>query len=138
MASTVTKVKPIRVANETAEYFEGKPLNRIVESLHSLMERGDIEYDGELKIKQSGGVYTDIPEIADIKSMCHLSGLGYEDAMKEVHRLMEEGVLQLSSRGIAVERPTWVERFEDVCHEKCIPVEKTVESMIKAVERGLI
>jgi hypothetical protein len=136
MASTVTKVRPIRIANETAEYFEGKPLNRIVESLHSLMERGDIEYDGELKIKQSNGVYT--PEIEDMISMCSLSGLPYEEAMKEVHRLMEEGVLQLSSRGITVEKASWVERLEDVCHEKCLPIEKTVESVIKAIERGQI
>lgn len=46
MSSKTTKVMAIRVKNDTAEYFQGKPLNRIVESVHTLAERKKIEIKG--------------------------------------------------------------------------------------------
>ena len=51
MSSKTTKVMAIRVKNETAEYFQGKPLNRIVESVHDLAIKREIEIEkGEVKI----------------------------------------------------------------------------------------
>lgn len=51
MASSKTKVVALRVRNSTAEYFHDKPLNRIVESVHDLAEKKEIEIDkGEVKI----------------------------------------------------------------------------------------
>ena len=51
MGSSRTKVMSVRVKNETAEYFQDKPLNRIVESVHSLAIKREIEIDkGEIKI----------------------------------------------------------------------------------------
>lgn len=44
--STITKPMTIRCKNETVEYFRGKPLNRVVESLHEKIEDGDIEIEG--------------------------------------------------------------------------------------------
>ena len=41
----------IRVKNDTAEYFQDKPLNRIVESVHDLAVREEIEIEkGIVKI----------------------------------------------------------------------------------------
>ena len=42
MSSTTTKVMAVRVKNRTYEFFYGKPLNRIVESLHERYESGEI------------------------------------------------------------------------------------------------
>ena len=51
MSSSKTKVMAVRVRNETAEYFHDKPLNRIVESVHDLAERKEIEIEkGTVKI----------------------------------------------------------------------------------------
>ncbi len=51
MSSKTTKVMSIRVKNDTAEYFQDKPLNRIVESVHDLAVREEIEIDkGRVKI----------------------------------------------------------------------------------------
>ena len=36
----------IRVKNETADYFRDKPLNKVVENVHSLAERNEIEIKG--------------------------------------------------------------------------------------------
>lgn len=46
MSSKVTKVMAIRVKNETADYFRDKPLNKVVENVHSLAERNEIEIKG--------------------------------------------------------------------------------------------
>ena len=51
MSSTVTKVMAIRVKNETAEYFKGKPLNKVVENVHGLVKDGDLKIDNEGKVK---------------------------------------------------------------------------------------
>ena len=51
MPSKVTKVLSARVRNETAEYFQDKPLNRIVESVHDLAKNKEIEIEkGTVKI----------------------------------------------------------------------------------------
>ena len=42
MSSTTTKVMAVRVRNKTYEFFYGKPLNRIIESLHERYESGEI------------------------------------------------------------------------------------------------
>ena len=45
MSSSKTKAMAIRVRNATAEFFQGKPLNRIVESVHDLAEKKEIEIE---------------------------------------------------------------------------------------------
>lgn len=45
MSSSKTKVMAIRVRNATAEFFHDKPLNRIVESVHDLAEKKEIEIE---------------------------------------------------------------------------------------------
>lgn len=54
MSSTITKVMAVRVKNETAEYFRDKPLNRIVESVHGLAEKREIEIKGDGVVVVSG------------------------------------------------------------------------------------
>lgn len=51
MSSSTTKVMAIRVKNETADFFRGKPLNRVVESVHDLYKKD------ELGITASGNVF---------------------------------------------------------------------------------
>lgn len=43
MGSKITKVMAIRVKNETADYFKDKPLNKVVENVHTLAENNEIE-----------------------------------------------------------------------------------------------
>jgi len=47
MASSITVVRGVRISNEAAEYFQGKPLNRIIEKLVPLLRNGEMEYDGK-------------------------------------------------------------------------------------------
>lgn len=50
MASKTTKLKTIRIKNETAEFFKDKPLNRVVESVHCLTEEKKLEIKGDGKV----------------------------------------------------------------------------------------
>ena len=51
MSSSKTRVMSVRVKNDTADFFQDKPLNRIVESIHSLAEKKEIEIEkGEVKV----------------------------------------------------------------------------------------
>ena len=54
MPSSTTKVKAIRIKNETAEYFADKPLNRVVESVHTLALKNEIEIKGSGEVVVSG------------------------------------------------------------------------------------
>lgn len=61
MSSKTTKVMAIRVKNDTAEYFQGKPLNRIVESVHTLAERKELEIkgNGDVVVRSSDDKWED-------------------------------------------------------------------------------
>lgn len=133
MASTKTKVKPIRIANETAEYFEGKPLNRIVECIHLLLENGKLVFDGEgIKIPGGASVYTNV--LGDIETMAELFGTNVGEMTEQFCEMLDDGQLTVVRGRLEVVKPEWAERFEDYCHDRDIPVEKMVESVIKGMK----
>ena len=43
MSSSKTKVRTIRIKNETADFFKDKPLNKVVENVHDLAKKKDLE-----------------------------------------------------------------------------------------------
>lgn len=43
MSSSKTKTRTIRIKNETADFFKDKPLNKVVENVHDLAMKKDIE-----------------------------------------------------------------------------------------------
>lgn len=50
MASKKTRIKTIRISNESADYFDNYPLNRMVEEMMDLIKSGDLIYEnGKLK-----------------------------------------------------------------------------------------
>lgn len=128
MASSITKVKAIRIANETAEYFEGKALNRLVERVHSLLVSGEMTFDGEnvrLKGKPAG---KDWEELA---YMLGFFGLTVDDFVKEADTAIAEGVLTFSKGRLVCVVPDWVEKLSDYCHDKGIDVDKFVEKCMQ-------
>ena len=50
MSSTKTRTKTIRIKNETADFFSDKPLNRVVESVHTLAIEKKLEIEGDGKV----------------------------------------------------------------------------------------
>lgn len=54
MPSKITKVMAVRVKNETADFFRGKPLNKVVESVHNLAIHNEVEIKGNGDVVISG------------------------------------------------------------------------------------
>ena len=138
MASSKTISKGIRITNEAALYFDGMPLNRMVESMIPLLESGELVYDGEkLKISAKSGVHTgNVDEIiGEFEEMASCCGMTLEEFVGGLFSLLEEGSIVIEN-GVLSVSSGWAAEFESVCHDLCIPVEKASESAIKALKRG--
>lgn len=113
------------------------------EAIRNVMEERGVTFNAAVHVLISEDVHVpekreDIPDIyRDIEGMVSLSGCAMENFLESVCRMMESGEIMISGRGAKVAYPEWVERFEDECHDMCIPVEKAVESAIKAMRRGV-
>lgn len=139
MASTKTQIKPIRIANETAEFFEGKPLNRYVECIHRLVESGELTLsDEEIVIQKNnnagGGVYTEI--MGEFDEMASCCGMTLEELVGGLFSLLEEGAVVIDNGALTTAKSGWVADFENACHDLCIPVEKAAAGAIKNLKRG--
>ena len=137
MASTKTTVKTIRLTNETADFFEGKPLNRYVECLHSLIESGKVKMDGDnLKVVgKSKSIYDSVPpevtaNFADLDDI--LEG-GVAGLMVAVNNLIEDGLMNTD---YSICGEPWVEKFRDACNAKGLKVENVSEKAILALQKG--
>lgn len=92
--SLITKPKTIRLRNEAVEYFEGKPLNRMIESLMRYLEEGRIEeVDGELVVK--GAFMVDKKIVDDLELMGEMYGMSFDDMFRELHRAIDEGEIDV-------------------------------------------
>lgn len=142
MASTKTRTKTIRLANESADFYEKVPLNRVAESVHRLLEEKKLIFDGEeIKIPSDMSVHTENGPIpawrGDLNSMLGLGGMSFEEFMEIIYGWVCDGTIDLTD-GVGLKEPSWVTDFRDACHDLCIPVDKAVESACKALRKGII
>ena len=137
MASTKTQIKPIRIANETAEYFEGKPLNRYVECLHRLVCSGKIVLSGEEIVlpenkNQKNSVYTDA--MGEFEEMASCCGMTTEELIGGLFSMLEEGEIVIENGRLMPSMPEWAERLSESCQEIGYDVDKIVDSAIKSLK----
>ena len=146
MASSKTVAKGIRISNESAEYFSGKPLNRMVEGLMELLESGQVQFDGENLsvhdeiVKPAESVHSenscDLPSLKDLRSMANCFGITVDDLLGMIDEGLNEGTILIEGGRVISSMPHWVERFNEVCRDKCLDPDKIGESAVKALERG--
>ena len=92
--SKITRPITIRVRNEAAEFYEGKPLNRMIESLMEYIEMGQIEeVEGKLVVK--GAFMVDKAIVKDLELMCELYGITFDEMFTELHRAIDEGEIDV-------------------------------------------
>lgn len=130
MASSTTKIKTIRIKNDAADYFENKPLNRMVESLGELLQSGKMSFDGEnLVIKgQKGEGNAPQTDISSIEEMAGLMRVPTEKLLSDFRDLLEEGTLYYSNGKLVNPR---YEEFERACGNRNI--DKILESMVRSL-----
>ena len=145
MPSTKTTTKTIRIANETAEFYEKMSLRTVAESTHHLIESGvlGVSDDGVFVVgsenkKTSASVYTDLPALEDLRSMANCFGITVDDLLGLIDEALNEGTILIEGDRVVSSMPHWVERFEEVCRDKCLDPDKIGESAVKAIERGTL
>ena len=149
MGSTRTTTKTIRIANEVAEYFEKKPLNRAVESLYGLLTSGKLKFDGEnLSVecthqnreKSSSGtpeiiekVYTpdkNIPksDYESLAEMANLMRVSTDKLLSDFKDMIENGDLYYSENRLVNPR---YEDFEQLCRDRKQDPDKMMANVIR-------
>lgn len=142
MASSKTVSKGIRITNEAAEYFKDKPMNRMIESMIPLLERGELSFDGEtLKIASENGVHSQKNDeindlVSEMSEMAVCMGMEPRELTEGLFRLLEEGQITIVGKEILVELPDWAGEFEFTCQERCLEVEKVAQKAILAIKKG--
>lgn len=126
MASTRTRIKPIRITNETADYFENKPLNRIVENLMDLMKSGKVKFDGEKLVINGVSTEQKKTDYDSIAEMASLMKVTTEQLLSDVNELLENGELYYS--GGKLRNPMY-EDFENRFNEN--EREKILEKVMR-------
>lgn len=126
MASTRTRIKPIRITNETADYFENKPLNRIVENLMDLMKSGKVKFDGEKLIINDISSVQKKNDYESIAEMASLMKVTTEQLLSDMNELLENGELYYS--GGKLRNPIY-EDFENRFNEN--EREKILEKVMR-------
>lgn len=96
--SKISSPKTIRLKNETIEYFEGKPLNRLIDSLAENIKSGDIEVMGE-EIRVRGGA-EGVPKkvVKDLELIGKFEDMTFGEMFKELHRALDEGEIEIEDK----------------------------------------
>ena len=129
MASTTTRIKPIRIKNETADYFEGKALNRMVESLGDLLRSGRLHFNGEnLIIKGETNL-----DLADIEEMANLMRVSTETLLADIKTQIENGDLYYTDGKL---RNTRYTELENICERKNVNIDNLLMRVIRDIENG--
>lgn len=142
MASNVTKVKTIRIKNETAAYFEDKPLNKYVDSLYEHVVGGDVELLEDsisvhtTKTEESNEISSEL--VAEIRGMTGFFDMSVEDFLHQVCERLNEGYVSIEGGKVVTYDSSGInlERFKEVCHEKNIDVQKGMEKCVQMLMRG--
>lgn len=142
MSSYITQTRTIRIKNETAEYFKGKAMNRAVDSMCAMIERGELEFDGE-NLRVVGGVHTG--KCSDKKSVFGSEkGKDLEEMLKcceksanefadDVHDLMENGELVYEKGVLKVDVGLDVESFRAWCRSKNANPKIVFDNILKEI-----
>lgn len=146
MPSTKTTTRTIRIKNETAEYFKGKPLNRYVDELCEKMQSG--ESDGinvhteirkvstQKENSATDSVHTQDDNLEEIEKMLPFFNISKEEFYEKLRKSMEKGdVMYEDGRFVAVNEID-LSRFKEACDEKGIEYQKAVDKMTQEIMRG--
>ena len=136
MASTKTRTRTVRISNESADYFEKLPLNKIIEGVYTLISEGKATFDGEnLKISEKSGL---TPETKEIESMANFFGLTLNEMLKKIYEGLNDGILTIEKGKIVGTPDLDLENFKEACHEMGADPQKVLDKATQGVRRGTL
>lgn len=136
MPSTRTISKGIRIKNEAAEYFKGKPLNRYIECLHESIESGEIEIIDD-RIVCTHSKRETVPEYVSRMNVAGAAyGLSGGELAEKLMDSMDSGKIVYENGEFTCEMEEDISRLRDACHDKGIPVQKAIDTMTQMVRKA--
>ena len=124
-----TTVKAVRIDNDKLAELEKRLAGRSINSW--MNEQISLYLENKSPMAKEGRPTFDTAELDGMASCLGISG---NELLHQVVEGLSEGTLTVSEGKVRGYTP-WVEEFEDVCHDLCIPVEKAVERAIKDLRR---
>ena len=137
MASSKTISKGLRLSNECAAYFEGKPLNRMVECLHGLLECGRLRWDGEeLIVNERAKIPDELNEkLENAGKVFHMT---VDELIAEFVRMLYAGEIECEDKVLYPRMPKWVQDLDTRVRKDGIDGDKLAEKVMKMIEDGEI
>lgn len=132
MASSRTTTFGIRIKNETAEFFKGKPLNRYVERLQELVESGTLDLEGdEIVCTQKSG--STASEFTRLRSAGAAYGLSGGELAEKLMDAMDSGAIIYENGSFRADSEYNFEKFVSACLEKGMSVQKMIDKCTQMV-----
>lgn len=138
MASNKTTTRTLRIKNETAEYFEGKPLNRVVECVHQLIVSGSLTFDGEeVHTKGGGNPYgIKIESLDSLNSVAQFMGGDVATMIDMFADAVDNGVFEYDEEahryiGVSDIR---LGAFKERCHELNIDPQTALDKLTRSMK----
>lgn len=135
-------VKAVWIDNDILGKFEeklgGQSINSWLKEQIKAFVEGENSTKNEKKgvnPKNSKNFSANAYDLGEIEEMVTLSGLTMEKFISDLTELMLNGGFDMSGGKLRVVNPSWTEKFEEACHDLCIPVEKAAESAIKGLKK---
>lgn len=134
VASTKTRVKAIRVNNETADWIEEQEnFNRAIEDLYSHVQSGAISLsNGEISVNR-GRLHRN-EALEELGSMMKCLGGTLEDGIQAFYEGLESGSLTYIDGEIVVNECEYdLSRFIEACSEKCVDPQDMIDRMTQNI-----
>lgn len=136
MASSKTRTRTVRISNESADYFEKLPLNKVIEGVYTLISEKKATFDGEsLKISEKTGL-TPNKDLEEIDSMAKFFGMDGGDLLKGVCAGLMDGNLTVENGKVVGIPQIDLTNLEEACHERGIGMQEAIDKTVKNLRSG--
>ena len=144
MASTKTRTRTVRISNESADYFEKLPLNKVIESVYTLISEKKAVFDGEnLKISEksvlSHSKYNINEKILDdLATMQTFMGGSVEEMIRLFDEAVNEGIINYENGKLVGVPDIDLNRFKEACHDINRDPQEILDKVVVMIEKGRI
>ncbi len=136
MASSKTRTRTVRISNESADYFEKLPLNKVIESVYTLISEKKATFDGEsLKISEKSGL-TPNKDLEEIDSMAKFFGMDGGELLKGVCAGLMDGNLTVENGKVVGVPEIDLDNLKEACHERGIGMQEAIDKTVKNLRSG--
>ncbi len=136
MASSKTRTRTVRISNESADYFEKLPLNKVIEGVYTLISEKKATFDGEnLKISEKSGL-TPNKDLEEIESMAKYFGMSTEEVLKGIYNGLNDGYLTVEDGKIVGLPEVDLDNLKEACHERGIGMQEAIDKTVKNLRSG--